>query len=95
MQNAGEVAFCDAHRHANGEGHCEFESRKGMERALDELDGRELHGKRLKLREARFVIGLNVGRAKVKNRRYPLIPVGKTCHQWEKRSERLAVGSGR
>jgi len=53
MQNAGEVAFCDAHRHVNGEGHCEFESRKGMERALDELDGRELHGKRIKLREAR------------------------------------------
>jgi len=50
MANAGEVVFCDAHRHVNGEGHCEFESRKGMERALDELDGKELHGKRIKLR---------------------------------------------
>ena len=53
MQDAGDVAFCSAHRIVNGEGHCEFDSKKGMERALDELDGRELHGKRIKLREDR------------------------------------------
>ena len=53
MSKAGEVTFCNAHRHITGEGHCEFESRDGMERALEELDGRELHGKRLKLREDR------------------------------------------
>lgn len=53
MQKAGEVTFCDAHRHITGEGHCEFETREGMEKAIDELNGKELHGKRLKLTEAK------------------------------------------
>ena len=56
MQKAGDVSFCDAHRHASGQGHCEFETKEGMEKAIDELDGRELHGRRIKLREDRYRI---------------------------------------
>ena len=55
MQRAGEVTFCDVHRPVTGEGHCEFETREGMEKALDELDGRDLYGRRIKLREDRSV----------------------------------------
>jgi len=50
FRQAGEVTFAKCHRERMGEGVVEFASAKDMDNALRKLDGKELYGKRLKLR---------------------------------------------
>ena len=45
MRQAGEVTYADAHKQTRNEGVIEFETREGMERALDTLDDSELNGR--------------------------------------------------
>lgn len=51
MRQAGEVTYADAHKLRKGEGVVEFSSRSDMQNALDKLDGTEINGRRIELRE--------------------------------------------
>uniref|UniRef100_A0A8C4Q413 Serine and arginine rich splicing factor 5 n=2 Tax=Eptatretus burgeri TaxID=7764 RepID=A0A8C4Q413_EPTBU len=51
MRQAGEVIFADAHRSRQNEGVVEFASRSDMMNALDKLDGKEINGRKIHLRE--------------------------------------------
>ena len=51
MKQAGEVLYCKAHHERAGEGMVEFYKRGDMEWALARLDGVELDGRRIQLRE--------------------------------------------
>ncbi|OLY82910.1 Serine/arginine-rich splicing factor 4 [Smittium mucronatum] len=53
MRRAGEVSFSDAHKLRQGEGIVEFADEDGMEAALRKLDGEELKGRRISLRQDR------------------------------------------
>ncbi|KAI8873724.1 hypothetical protein GQ42DRAFT_18637 [Ramicandelaber brevisporus] len=48
-RRAGTVMFADAHRTRMGMGVMEFETKEEMERALKELDGQEICGRRVRL----------------------------------------------
>ena len=45
MRQAGEVTYADAHKLVRNEGVIEFETREGMEKALDTLDDTDLNGR--------------------------------------------------
>lgn len=49
MRKAGEVNYADAHKQKQNQGVIEFVTRDGMEKALEELDGEELNGRKIKL----------------------------------------------
>jgi len=51
MKKAGEVLYCKAHHERQGEGMVEFYKKADMEWALDRLDGTELDGRKIKVRE--------------------------------------------
>jgi len=51
MRQAGEVTYADAHKQVRNEGVIEFETKEGMERALDTLDDTDLNGRRITLTE--------------------------------------------
>ncbi|XP_005991566.1 serine and arginine rich splicing factor 5a isoform X1 [Latimeria chalumnae] len=53
MRKAGEVTFVDAHRNNKNEGVVEFASYSDMKNAMDQLDGSELNGRKIKLVEDR------------------------------------------
>ena len=53
MKKAGEVLYCKAHHERSGEGMVEFASRSDMEWALDKLDGTDLDGRKIRVRELR------------------------------------------
>jgi len=46
-----EVAYAEAHQGVRGEGILEFHSQQDLNKAIDELDGTELNGRKLKLVE--------------------------------------------
>ncbi|KAJ1948469.1 Serine/arginine-rich splicing factor 6 [Linderina pennispora] len=50
-RRAGEVSFADAHKLRPGEGIVEFVDEEGLRTALRKLDGEELRGRRVVLRE--------------------------------------------
>ncbi|GAB5591756.1 hypothetical protein Unana1_06656 [Umbelopsis nana] len=52
MRKAGEVSFADILKDRDGEGVVEFRSRSDMKAALERLDGQELNGREVTLREA-------------------------------------------
>ncbi|KAI9282410.1 hypothetical protein BC943DRAFT_382350 [Umbelopsis sp. AD052] len=52
MRKAGEVSFADILKDRDGEGVVEFRSRSDMKAALERLDGQELNGHEVTLREA-------------------------------------------
>ena len=45
MRQAGEVTYADAHKQTRNEGVIEFETKEGMDKALDTLDDTELNGR--------------------------------------------------
>jgi len=49
MRKAGEVTFTAAHQQRRNEGVAEFANKDSLERALDELDGSEIHGMKIRL----------------------------------------------
>jgi len=49
MRKAGEVTFTAAHQQRRNEGIAEFGNKESLERALDELDGSEIHGMKIRL----------------------------------------------
>jgi len=49
MRKAGEVTFTAAHQQKRNEGIAEFGNKESLERALDELDGSEIHGMKIRL----------------------------------------------
>jgi len=49
MRKAGEVTFTAAHQQRRNEGIAEFANKDSLERALDELDGSEIHGMKIRL----------------------------------------------
>lgn len=51
MKKAGEVLYCKAHHERSGEGMVEFHSKSDMEWALDRLDGTDLDGRKIRVRE--------------------------------------------
>ena len=51
MKKAGEVLYCKAHHERQGEGMVEFYKKGDMEWALDRLDGTELDGRKIRVRE--------------------------------------------
>jgi len=51
MKKAGEVLYCKAHHERQGEGMVEFFKKGDMEWALDRLDGTELDGRKIRVRE--------------------------------------------
>ncbi|XP_056129335.1 serine/arginine-rich splicing factor 6-like [Lampris incognitus] len=51
MRQAGEVTYADAHKRSANEGVIEFRSYSDMKRALDELDGTDINGKKIRLIE--------------------------------------------
>merc|ERR1712142_1408986 len=53
MRQAGEVTYADAHKQTRNEGVIEFETREGMEKALDSLDDTDPNGRRIRLTEDR------------------------------------------
>ena len=48
MRKAGEVTFTAAHQQRRNEGVAEFANKESLERALDELDGSEIHGMKIR-----------------------------------------------
>ena len=48
MRKAGEVTFTAAHQQRRNEGIAEFANKDSLERALDELDGSEIHGMKIR-----------------------------------------------
>ena len=48
MRKAGEVTFTAAHQQRRNEGIAEFGNKESLERALDELDGSEIHGMKIR-----------------------------------------------
>ncbi|KAJ1822847.1 serine arginine-rich splicing factor [Coemansia sp. RSA 2599] len=50
-RRAGEVSFADAHKLRHGEGIVEFADESGMRNALRKLDGEDLRGRRVLIRE--------------------------------------------
>ncbi|RCH96840.1 hypothetical protein CU098_011202, partial [Rhizopus stolonifer] len=66
MRKAGEVTFADISRNRPTEGIVEFHVRDDMEYALKKLNGRELNGQRIELREDPTK---NVGSARRSNSR--------------------------
>lgn len=52
MKKAGEILYCKAHHERQGEGMVEFHKKSDMEWALDRLDGTELDGRKIRVREA-------------------------------------------
>ena len=48
MRKAGEVTFTAAHQQKRNEGIAEFGNKESLERALDELDGSEIHGMKIR-----------------------------------------------
>ena len=48
MRKAGEVTFTAAHQQRRNEGVAEFGNKESLERALDELDGSEIHGMKIR-----------------------------------------------
>ena len=53
MKKAGEVLYCKAHHERSGEGMVEFVKKSDMEWALDRLDGTDLDGRKIRIREVR------------------------------------------
>ncbi|XP_078660587.1 serine/arginine-rich splicing factor 6-like [Branchiostoma floridae x Branchiostoma belcheri] len=53
MRQAGEVTYGDAHKHRKNEGVVEFRTRDDMKKALNTLDGAEINGRKIKLKEDR------------------------------------------
>ncbi|KAG5835697.1 hypothetical protein ANANG_G00246750 [Anguilla anguilla] len=51
MRQAGEVTYADAHKERTNEGVIEFRSHSDMRRALDELDGADINGRKIRLVE--------------------------------------------
>ena len=51
MKKAGEVLYCKAHHERGGEGMVEFATKSDMEWALDRLDGTDLDGRKIGVRE--------------------------------------------
>ncbi|KAJ2594349.1 RNA splicing [Coemansia sp. RSA 1804] len=51
-RRAGEVSFADAHKRRPGEGIVEFTDENGLRNALRKLDGEELRGRRIIIRES-------------------------------------------
>lgn len=51
MKKAGEVLYCKAHHERSGEGMVEFNSKSDMEWALDRLDGTDLDGRKIRVRQ--------------------------------------------
>lgn len=49
MRKAGEVTFTSAHQQKRNEGVAEFGNKESLERAMDELDGSEIHGMKIRL----------------------------------------------
>ena len=49
MRQAGEVTFASAHQPRRNEGLAEYATKQAMQRALDELDGAEMHGTEIKV----------------------------------------------
>ncbi|KAJ2763917.1 Serine/arginine-rich splicing factor 6, partial [Coemansia nantahalensis] len=50
-RRAGEVSFADAHKRRPGEGVVEFADESGLRNALRKLDGEDLRGRRVVIRE--------------------------------------------
>ena len=51
MKKAGEVQYCKAHHERTGEGMVEFLKKSDMEWAVDKLDGTDLGGRKIRIRE--------------------------------------------
>jgi len=49
MKSAGEIIYSTVNRVNSREGLVEFNNKEDMERAIDELDGSKLDGRRIKL----------------------------------------------
>jgi len=49
MRKAGEVTFTAAHQQRRNEGIAEFGNKESLERALQDLDGSEIHGMKIRL----------------------------------------------
>ncbi|KAI9277345.1 hypothetical protein BC943DRAFT_332768 [Umbelopsis sp. AD052] len=56
MRKAGEVSYADVRRDRDGEGIVEFSSYDSMKNALKELDGVDLKGSRVTVRERRSTV---------------------------------------
>ncbi|KAJ2555158.1 Serine/arginine-rich splicing factor 6, partial [Coemansia sp. RSA 1933] len=51
-RRAGEVSFADAHKRRPGEGIVEFTDESGLRNAIRKLDGEDLRGRRIVIRES-------------------------------------------
>jgi len=49
MRRAGDVTFCSCHQQKRNEGVAEFGDKESLDKALDELDGSEIHGMKIRL----------------------------------------------
>jgi len=68
FRQAGEVTYADAHTKRKNEGIVEFSSRSEMQKALDTMDGKEMNGRKIKLREDKPSSGSRSKRSRTRSR---------------------------